>query len=193
MVFKWQQTEMTTGMGHIDLNRISGYIPGKIVCYLMNVCKSGLARTRKIWLTRHGESEYNQRALIGGDSRLSPNGEAYAAALPGVLRARLQRDDDDGALLPVCVWTSTLQRTIRTARNLPFPKVRWRALDEIDAGVCDGLTYAQIAERFPDEFAARKADKLRYRYPRGESYLDMIQRLEPVMLEMEREAESLVI
>lgn len=30
-------------------------------------------------------------------------------------------------------------------------------------------------------------------YPRGESYLDMIQRLEPVVLEMEREGESLVI
>ncbi|KAI8473607.1 MAG: 6-phosphofructo-2-kinase-domain-containing protein [Monoraphidium minutum] len=185
-------TDMTTGAGHIDLNRISGYIPGKIVCYLMNVCKSGLMRARKIWLTRHGESEYNQKALIGGDSGLSPNGEAYAAALPGMLRARLPQDDDD-APVPVCVWTSTLQRTIRTARHLPFPKVRWRALDEIDAGICDGMTYAQIAERYPEEYAARKADKLRYRYPRGESYLDMIQRLEPVMLEMEREGESLVI
>lgn len=31
------------------------------------------------------------------------------------------------------------------------------------------------------------------RYPRGESYLDMIQRLEPVISEMEREGESIVI
>ena len=155
-------TNATTPAGHIDLNRISGYIPGKIVVLLMNVCKSSLGSARKIWLTRHGESEYNRRGLIGGDSALSANGEAYAAALPGVLRERLPRDDDD-APVPVCVWTSTLQRTIRTARHLPFPKVQWRALDEIDAGVCDGLTYAQIAEKHPDEFAARKADKLRYR------------------------------
>lgn len=30
-------TDTTTGVGHIDLNRISGYIPGKMVVLLMNV------------------------------------------------------------------------------------------------------------------------------------------------------------
>jgi hypothetical protein len=30
-------TDTTTGAGHIDLNRISGYLPGKIVVLLMNV------------------------------------------------------------------------------------------------------------------------------------------------------------
>ena len=34
----------------------------------------------------------------------------------------------------VSVLTSTLKRTIQTARYLPFPKLRWKALDEIDAG-----------------------------------------------------------
>jgi hypothetical protein len=29
------------------------------------------------------------------------------------------------------VWTSTLQRTIITASGLPYPKVQWKALDEI--------------------------------------------------------------
>jgi broad specificity phosphatase PhoE len=37
----------------------------------------------------------------------------------------------------------------------------------------------------PDEFAARSSDKFRYRYPRGESYADIIQRLEPVIVELE--------
>ena len=91
------------------------------------------------------------------------------------------------------MWTSTLRRTIQTASALPFPKLKWKALDEIDAGICDGMTYAQVAEAYPGEFAARKADKLRYRYPRGESYLDVIQRLEPVITELEREAESVVV
>lgn len=40
---------------------------------------------------------------------------------------------------PPQIWTSTLKRTIQTARHLPFPKLRWKALDEIDAGVwCAG-------------------------------------------------------
>lgn len=42
------------------------------------------------------------------------------------------------------------------------------------------MTYDEIRETMPSEFEARLADKLRYRYPRGESYLDVIARLEPV-------------
>jgi broad specificity phosphatase PhoE len=40
------------------------------------------------------------------------------------------------------------------------------------------MTYETIERQMPAEFAARAADKLRYRYPRGESYIDVIQRLE---------------
>ena len=38
-----------------------------------------------------------------------------------------------------------------------------QVLDEIQAGVFDGWTYAKIEKDRPEEFAARKADKLRYR------------------------------
>lgn len=65
--------------------------------------------------------------------------------------------------MPVSVWTSTLSRTIQTAEGLPFPKLRWKVLDEIQAGIFDGWTYAEIEKQRPQEFAARKADKLRYR------------------------------
>lgn len=42
------------------------------------------------------------------------------------------------------VWTSTLQRTIQTAAGLPYNKLTWKSLDELDAGVCDGMTYEEI-------------------------------------------------
>jgi broad specificity phosphatase PhoE len=51
----------------------------------------------------------------------------------------------------------------------------------------------QVEERFPKEAALRKKDKLSYRYPRGESYLDVIARLEPLVQEIERHRESLLI
>lgn len=38
------------------------------------------------------------------------------------------------ACCPTAVWTSTLQRTIVTASGLPYPKVQWKALDEIQVG-----------------------------------------------------------
>ncbi len=49
--------------------------------------------------------------------------------------------------------------------------------------------------RHPAEFAKRTADKLAYRYPgaAGESYLDVIERVRPVIIELERQRRSIVI
>lgn len=68
------------------------------------------------------------------------------------------------------------RRRIKCARY-----VEWRSLREIEVGVCDGLSYDQVKESFPNEYKAREQDKLRYRYPRGESYMDIISRLESVI------------
>jgi broad specificity phosphatase PhoE len=126
---------------------------------------------------------------IGGDSGLSPAGKEFAQRLRGFM------ENLPAAQRPSAVWTSTLRRTIQTARPLgaAWPQVQWRALDEIDAGACEGLTYAEIKAAQPDEYAARTQDKLRYRYPRGESYLDVIQRLEPVIIEIERQRSPVLI
>jgi Histidine phosphatase superfamily (branch 1) len=45
------------------------------------------------------------------------------------------------------VWTSTLKRTMQTAQYLDYPKLTWKSLDELDAGVCDGMTYEEIEVR----------------------------------------------
>jgi 6-phosphofructo-2-kinase/fructose-2,6-biphosphatase len=71
--------------------------------------------------------------------------------------------------------------------------LQWRALNEIEAGVCDGLTYSEIKERMPEEWRARSRDKLGYRYPQGESYMDVIQRAEPVVLELERQKRPVMV
>jgi broad specificity phosphatase PhoE len=136
---------------------------------------------RPIWLTRHGESAFNVENRVGGDPGLSPRGEIYAQRLGEWLDAWARGEEE------VAVWTSTLQRTRLTAARLSVPSKAWKNLDEIDTGLCDGLTYAEIEDRYPADAAARRADKLKYRYPRGESYEDVIQRLDPVIIELERE------
>jgi broad specificity phosphatase PhoE len=163
-------------------HRIEGYLPARLVFFLLNVH----IEPRPIWLTRHGESEYNVLGRLGGDPPLSPRGKEYAGAL-----ARSVPERSGG--VPFAVWTSTLARTTHTAEPLGRAPRTWRALDEIDSGICDGMTYAEIAERMPVEFAARAADKFRYRYPRGESYEDVILRLEPVIFELERERAPVLI
>jgi 6-phosphofructo-2-kinase/fructose-2,6-biphosphatase 2 len=52
-----------------------------------------------------------------------------------------------------------MRRTIQTARHLAYPKKQWKALDELDAGVCDGLTYEEIESKYPEDFRARDDDK----------------------------------
>lgn len=44
------------------------------------------------------------------------------------------------------------------------------------------MTYEDIKRTFPKEYAHRDEDKFHYRYPRGESYEDLVHRLEPVIM-----------
>jgi broad specificity phosphatase PhoE/predicted kinase len=151
---------------------IEGYLPSRLAFFLMQIRPT----ERTIWLTRHGESEFNLTGQIGGDAPLTTRGTEYANALAEFILKRSSR--------PV-VWTSMLQRTIQTGTPIGQPVQTLRTLDEIDAGICDGFTYEEIKANLPEEFAARTTDKFRYRYPRGESYADVIQRLEPVIVELE--------
>jgi broad specificity phosphatase PhoE len=160
----------------LHTHAVAGYLAARVVFFLMNLHLSD----RQIWITRHGESAYNALGLLGGDPELTPRGKQYAKELAGHIDAAFPASD------AVSVWTSSLRRAVETGRIVGRKLRSFRALDEINAGICDGMTYELIKERMPDEYAARKADKLRYRYPRGESYQDVITRLDPVIIELER-------
>ncbi|KAG9154303.1 hypothetical protein Leryth_000744 [Lithospermum erythrorhizon] len=70
--------DMVSGHGgQIQVNNISGYLPGRIVFFLVNTHLT----PRPILLTRHGESRDNVRGRIGGDSAVSDTGEVYAKKL----------------------------------------------------------------------------------------------------------------
>jgi 6-phosphofructo-2-kinase/fructose-2,6-biphosphatase len=220
----------------IVTNNVRGYLPTKIVFYLMNMH----ILPRDILLVRAGQTTYSAEGRIGGDSLLNSSGVEFRANLHTFIRQYFRdepdalayltegerrtsaptndvdaaaasaaaagdsdmkeeaaEEDDPGsraAKQQLCVWTSTLRRSIQTAYGLPCAqRVRWRALRDIDAGVCDGLTNAQFKETYPDDFKAREENKLNYRFGRGENYADVIARLEPVLIEMERTTLPLLI
>jgi broad specificity phosphatase PhoE len=128
------------------------------------------------------QSEYNAQGRIGGDSGLSPHGLAYAKKLAEFVDSRIVRDES-GREVPARLWTSTMRRTKETAQFIthhmmliPDPddpsletewvqmKARpWHHLDELFAGACDGMTYEEIEQQFPEEFERREKDKLAYR------------------------------
>uniref|UniRef100_A0AAQ4PRX4 6-phosphofructo-2-kinase/fructose-2,6-biphosphatase 1 n=1 Tax=Gasterosteus aculeatus aculeatus TaxID=481459 RepID=A0AAQ4PRX4_GASAC len=119
---------------------------------------------RSIYLSRHGESELNLLGRIGGDSGLSPRGQKV------FIPSQFEFIDD--------VFKCFNTESIQSPANL---------------GVCEELTYEEIQENFPEEFALRDQDKYRYRYPKGESYEDLVHRLEPVIMELERQENVLVV
>ncbi|RXM91140.1 6-phosphofructo-2-kinase/fructose-2,6-bisphosphatase 2 [Acipenser ruthenus] len=121
------------------VNRVQDYIQSRIVYYLMNIH----VHPRTIYLCRHGESQHN-----------------FAHALREFIKQQKLAD--------LKVWTSQLRRTIQTAEELGSPYEQWKILNEIDAGVCEEMTYEMIQDSYPEEFALRDQDKYHYRYPGGE-------------------------
>ncbi|XP_032360566.1 6-phosphofructo-2-kinase/fructose-2,6-bisphosphatase 3 isoform X4 [Etheostoma spectabile] len=163
------------------VNRIQDHIQSKIVYYLMNIH----VQPRTIYLCRHGESTDNVEGRLGGDAGLSPRGKQFSAALARFVEEQQQKD--------LKIWCSQLCRSIETAEHLGVPYEQWKALNEIDAGMCEEMTYDEMKEKFPEEFALRDEDKYYYRYPAGESYQDLVQRVEPVIMDLERQENVLVI
>ncbi|KAK0939891.1 6-phosphofructo-2-kinase [Friedmanniomyces endolithicus] len=97
-----------------------------------------------------------------------------------------------------CVWTSMLKRSVQTAQffnDEEYDTKQMRMLDELNAGTMEGLTYGCISTQHPAEYRRRKEDKLHYRYPGpgGEGYLDIINRLRPVIVELERMTDHVLL
>ena len=160
------------------MNRVAGFLPSKVMFYLSNL----RFESSPIYFVRHGESEYNLKGLIGGDSSLTDHGQKFAKTLAAWVSKNIPN-----ATKSLCVWSSTMKRAVQTSVGIPCAQyINWKSLDEIEVGICDGMSYEEIAEKYPHEFAARSRDKLRYRYPRGESYEDLIRRIEPAIIELER-------
>ncbi|KAJ8516267.1 hypothetical protein ONZ45_g6405 [Pleurotus djamor] len=64
---------------------------------------------------------------------------------------------------------------------------------EINPGIWDGLTLDQAKKYYPTDWSLFCKDPYTFRAPRAESYHDLSVRMEPVLIELEREKEDLLI
>ncbi|PKN50722.1 MAG: 6-phosphofructokinase [Deltaproteobacteria bacterium HGW-Deltaproteobacteria-13] len=127
---------------------------------------------KNLFLIRHTQTEYNVAGRIGGDSPLTKKGRAQAKALGRFFTRRKIS----------YIFTSRRIRTIDTAKAICEMQndcriISLKEFDEINAGICERMTYEDIEKNLPHVFKKRGADKYHYVYPGGESYETMKSRI----------------
>ncbi|KAI0974086.1 6-phosphofructo-2-kinase-domain-containing protein [Xylaria arbuscula] len=192
--------QMTDAGRKMNTHLIRGYILSQIVEYLLNF---NLAK-RQIWLSCNGESLDEREGRIGRYSDLSDRGHLYAAALASFMEEQRQSwhaepiSGHNPEPSRFSVWTSTWPQAVQTGRLFSsdtYDQTPTKLLDGVNSGLMAGLTFEEIATQYPEEYAARKRDKLNYRWPGlgGEGYVDLIVRLRPLIVELERTTDNLIL
>ena len=183
------------------MHSVKGFLSNQTAQYLQNFH----LKPRQIWLTRHGQSYDDLAGRIGGDAELTMQGKKYAKALSALIEQQRQRFLAEQAGAPHSsdrqdfqVWTSNMLRSVQTAQYFdqpPYRVKRLKMLDELNAGILNGLTREEIEEFYSDWLKVRREDKFRYRYPgaEGEGYLDVTSRLKSVILEVERVTDHVLL
>ena len=128
---------------------------------------------KNLFLIRHTQTEYNIEDRIGGDPGLTKKGKEQAEALGWFFAGKKIS----------YIFTSSKLRTKRTAEAIAARQdacriIALKEFNEIHAGICEGMTYAEIEKEMPKVFRARETNKYAYVYPEGESYAMMKPRIE---------------
>ncbi|MFC1962266.1 alpha-ribazole phosphatase [Chloroflexota bacterium] len=136
----------------------------------------------KLLLARHGNTKANSAERFWGqtDVELSEEGTWQAEKL----RDRLAAETID------TIYTSSLRRAKVTAEIIASQQkvksVTCEELREINFGLIEGLTYAEISQRYPD-FAAVLADRNSHpHFPDGESQDDLNARVKAFLPRLEK-------
>lgn len=144
-----------------------------------------MTRPTILALVRHGESEWivEGRFQGRGNPPLSALGLRQAAAVG----ARLAAPSQMPALPvpdspPLAIWHSPLRRAIQTAqaiqaaRGSDAPLRPLDSLTELAQGEWEGLTHAEVRDRYPRELAGWHDDPSHNHAPGGESLSDALLR-----------------
>lgn len=143
--------------------------------------------TQRLWLVRHGSTQWNSTHRLCGhsDIPLSPTGRTQARWLARRLRHEPVR----------AIYSSDLSRARETAEAIvaqqsnPVPIHYSAAWREINFGAWEGLTYATIAEQYPEQLAFFTEPE-QHSPSGGESLTAMLQRVQAALLALLMQAEQ---
>jgi len=140
----------------------------------------------RLLLVRHGATELNRSLRYAGHSnaRLSADGHRQVEGLC----ARLAGERINA------VYSSDLQRALATAEGICSGRgigvVACPELREIDYGGCEGMTFQEIGERYP-EVAEQWADSsAELAFPNGESFAGFAERTGAFLNGLDKHSQS---
>ena len=106
---------------------------------------------KNLFLIRHAETEYNMESRIGGDSGLTAKRKGAGQSLGPVFREKkyflhfYQQQAKDN---------NTAEAIARKQDNCRI--IALKEFDEINAGVCENMTYDEIEKKMPQVFHERE-------------------------------------
>jgi broad specificity phosphatase PhoE len=127
---------------------------------------------------RHGQSLANSEVKFAGhsDFDLSDLGKKQAVLAAEFIKENYKIDK---------IYSSDLLRAYNTARpiaeKLNMDIIATQRFREIRAGLWEGLTFAEIAEKFPQEYGVWKNNFSMAKCPEGESAEDVYKRISKVV------------
>lgn len=145
----------------------------------------------KLYLTRHGETEWNVHSRIQGqtDTALNETGIRQARELA----ERLKKE----RLAIGRIYTSRQLRAYETAQivaeMLGLNVIVKDGLEEINLGKWEGYTWKQVRELFHEEYEDWHENRRYQVPPGGESYQQLLERLIPVLRSIIKEEQEDVL
>ncbi len=142
----------------------------------------------RLILVRHGETTHNSQGITQGwsDSGLSERGTEQ---VEGVARRLV-------AFRPTAVFCSTLPRAVSTAETiasqLALAVRQLPDLREMNCGRWEGMPFMNVRRDEPD-FYRRWSEDPMLACPDGESYFDVMQRMERAFAEIEESGEAVPV
>ena len=126
----------------------------------------------KLYLIRHGQTDWNVDGKIQGshDIPLNDTGKKQAQCLAkGMDKRPVEK-----------IFSSTLERAKETALMLSARQKKdvylMPALVEVEFGQWEGLTWGQIQEKYPEEYARWDINPVEVAPPGGETQLQVLKR-----------------
>ncbi len=142
----------------------------------------------KLFLCRHGETDFNVQKRLQGVMETPINGHGKLQAR--LVAEKLAREGFDYAFCsPLVRCRQTAEEIMRHQKGMQL--VYREELKEVDLGKYAGMDRHEIEEKFPGDWAKRVDNKYRFVHEGGESYEEAdLKRVKPLLAEFREKYSS---